>query len=231
MNNNLSTNPLASEPIGKLLQKFAIPSIIAMLVGAIYNIVDQFFIGQKIGVLGNATTNVAFPLSTSCVAIGLMFGIGGAASFNLAMGAGEQKKAASFVGNSVTMLFSLGVALAIFTQFFLNDLLLFFGSPQDVLPYAATYTRITSLGFPLIILSTGGSHLIRADGSPRYAMWCNLSGAIINTILDPILIFGLNMDMAGAAWATVIGQLFSFSMAVFYFMRLKTVSLCLSILF
>ena len=102
-----------------------------------------------------------------------------------------------------------------------------FGSPQDVLPYAATYTRITSLGFPLIILSTGGSHLIRADGSPRYAMWCNLSGAIINTILDPILIFGLNMDMAGAAWATVIGQLFSFSMAVFYFMRFKTVSLCL----
>lgn len=218
-------NPLGNQPIGRLLLKFAVPSIIAMLVGALYNIVDQFFIGQKIGVLGNAATNIAFPLSTSCVAIGLLFGIGGAAAFNLAMGAGERERATSLVGNALVMLFGLGTLLAVGTLLFLKPLLTFFGSPDNVLPYAIQYTSITALGFPFLIFSTGGGHLIRADGSPQFAMLCNLSGAVINTILDPIFIFGLDMDMAGAAWATVIGQLFSFGMAVYYFTHYKTVQL------
>lgn len=218
-------NPLGTKPVGSLLRRFAIPSIVAMLVGALYNIVDQFFISQKIGELGNAATNVAFPLSTSCVAIALLLGIGGAAAFNLAMGEGDGKRAVHYVGNAVFLLFTLGVALTVFTQLFLTPLLKFFGSPANVLDYAATYTRITSFGFPFLILSIGGYHLIRADGSPRYAMICNLSGAILNTILDPIFIFGLNMDMAGAALATVIGQIFSFLLAVRYFSRYKTVRL------
>lgn len=224
-NQHLIKNPLATESIGSLLQKFAIPSIIAMLVGALYNIVDQLFIGQKIGELGNAATNVAFPLSTSCVAISLLLGIGGAAAFNLAMGEGDNERAIYYVGNSIVIIFILGVLLTIITQGFLTPMLKFFGSPDNVLDYAVTYTRITSFGFPFLILSNGGGHLIRADGSPRYAMLCNLSGAIINTILDPIFIFGLNMDMAGAALATVIGQVFSFLLAVHYFKHYRTASL------
>lgn len=216
-------HPLGTKPVGSLLQKYAIPSIIAMLVGALYNIVDQFFIGQKIGELGNAATNVAFPLSTLCVATALLLGIGGASAFNLSMGEGKRDRAVYYVGNAITMLFGLGVVLSIITQVFLTPLLKFFGSPDNVLGYAKAYTGITSFGFPFLILSAGGGHLIRADGSPRYTMICNLSGAILNTILDPIFIFGLNMDMAGAAIATVIGQLFSFFLAVRYFRNYKTV--------
>ena len=218
-------NPLGTEPVGGLLRRYAIPSIVAMLVGALYNIVDQFFIGQKIGELGNAATNVAFPLSTACVAIALLLGIGGAAAFNLTMGEGDKEKAVYYVGNAAVMLFVLGLILSVITQIFLTPLLRFFGAPENVLDYARVYTRITSLGFPFLIVSNGGGHLIRADGSPRYAMLCNLLGAIINTILDPIFIFVFNMDMAGAALATVIGQLFSFLMAIRYFRNFKTVSL------
>lgn len=218
-------NPLGKEPVGKLLRRFAIPSIISMLVGALYNIVDQFFIGRKIGELGNAATNIAFPLTTVCTALALMSGIGAAAAFNLTMGEGDDKKAAHYVGNSISMLFTFGIVFALFAQVFLTPMLKFFGSPDNVLGYAQTYTRITSLGFPFLIVSTGGGHLIRADGSPKYTMLCNLSGAIINTILDPIFIFGFNMDMAGAAWATVIGQAVSFLLAVNYFRSYKSVHL------
>ena len=141
------------------------------------------------------------------------------------MGEGDKEKAVYYVGNAAVMLFVLGLILSVITQIFLTPLLRFFGAPENVLDYARVYTRITSLGFPFLIVSNGGGHLIRADGSPRYAMLCNITGAIINTILDPIFIFVFNMDMAGAALATVIGQLFSFLMAVRYFRNFKTVSL------
>ena len=177
-----SNNPLGTEPVGQLLRKFAIPSIVAMLVSALYNIVDQFFIGQSIGELGNAATNVAFPLSTSCTAISLLLGIGAASAFNLSMGRGEKDKALYYVGNAAVLLFGLGVALCVGTEVFLEPLLVFFGSPENVLGYAKEYVRIVALGFPFLILANGGAHLVRADGSPRYSMMCNLTGAIINTI-------------------------------------------------
>ena len=128
-------NPLGVEPVSKLLRKFAIPSIIAMLVSALYNIVDQFFIGRNVGELGNAATNIAFPLSTSCVAIALLFGIGGAAAFNISMGKGEKKEAAYYMGNAITMMVGCGVVLCVFTECFLTPLLLFCGSPDNVLEY------------------------------------------------------------------------------------------------
>lgn len=209
-------NPLKTAPVAQLLRQFAIPSIIAMLVSALYNMVDQFFIGRSIGELGNAATNIAFPLTTSCVAIALLFGIGGAASFNLTMGRGDQKQAIYYIGNSLTSLFTLGVLLCVITQLFLTPMLRFFGSPEQVLGYAGSYTGITAFGFPFLILATGGGHLIRADGSPRYAMMCNLSGALINTVLDPVFIFGLDMGMEGAALATIIGQIFSGFLVVWY---------------
>ena len=153
-------NPLETEKEGKLIAKFAIPAIISMLVSSLYNIVDQFFIGRSVGELGNAATNVAFPLSTSCVALALLFGIGGAAAFNLTMGKGEKEKALFYIGNAATMLFLSGVVLTVITELFLEPLLVGFGSPQNVLPYARTYTGITAIGFPFLILSAGGGHLI-----------------------------------------------------------------------
>lgn len=225
METEVVKNPLGEEKINKLLRSFAVPSIVAMLVGSLYNIVDQFFIGQAVGELGNAATNIAFPLSTSCTAIALLFGIGGASAFNIALGSGDRKKATYYLGNAAVMLFSLGVILCIVTQLFLESMLRFFGSPENVLEYAKTYTRITSFGFPLLILSIGGGHLIRADGRPKMTMICNLTGAIINTILDALFVFGFNMGMAGAALATVLGQFVSACMAVWCLAHCKTVQL------
>ena len=225
MNENMKSNPLGTLDVKKLLAQFAIPSIIAMLVGALYNIVDQFFIGRSVGELGNAATNIAFPLSISCIAIALMFGIGGASAFNLTLGAGEKEKAGYFIGNSVVMMFGCGAVLCIITELFLQPLLHFFGSPDDVLGYAMTYTRITAFGFPFLIISSGGGHLVRADGSPRFTMISNIVGAVINTILDAIFVFGFHWGMAGAAVATIIGQMVSFVLIIGYLMHYKTIPL------
>jgi len=216
-------NPLGTSNINNLIRKFALPSIMAMLVGALYNIVDQFFIGRSVGELGNAATNVSFPLSISCIAIALLFGLGGASAFNISLGEGDRKKAVYYIGNASALLFGCGLILFIVAELFLTPLLVFFGSPENVLGYAKTYTGITAIGFPFLIFSTGGGHLIRADGSPKYTMLCNLSGAVINTILDPIFIFGFDMGMTGAALATIIGQAFAAWLAFRYLRNCKTV--------
>lgn len=219
------SNPLETAPVDKLLRQFAVPSIIAMLVSALYNIVDQFFIGRSVGELGNAATNIAFPLSICCGAIALLFGIGGASSFNLAMGRGSKKEAVYYLGNSAVMLFGCGVVLTLIVQIFLSPMLVFFGAPEEILAYAKTYTGITSLGFPFLVLATGGGHLIRADGSPKFSMACNLTGAVVNTLLDALFVFGFNMGIAGAAWATIIGQVISAAMVFFYLRRCKSVTI------
>lgn len=223
-----SENPLGSEPVSTLLRRFAIPSVIAMLVSALYNMVDQLFIGHSIGVLGNAATNVAFPLSMVCTSIGLLCGIGGAANFNLCMGRKDPEHAKSYVGNAISMLAILGVILCVAVQLFLRPMMLLFGATPDVIDYACTYTRITSIGFPFLIVTIGGSNLIRADGSPKFSMLCNLVGAIVNTILDPLFIFVFHMGMAGAALATITGQILSFALVVFYLRGFKTLPLSLS---
>lgn len=225
MEEKTMTNPLGVEKTGVLLRQFAIPSIIAMLVSSLYNIVDQFFIGRSVGELGNAATNISFPLSISCVAIALLFGIGGASTFNLHMGKGEKDKAVFFMGNAVVMLFGCGLFLCMITQIFLEPMLRFFGSPDNVLDYAKTYTRIVSIGFPFLILTTGGGHLIRADGRPKISMLCNLTGALINTVLDAVFVFICRWGMAGAAAATVIGQVVSACLAVWYLAHCKSVTL------
>ena len=223
--NKETNNPLGVQPVNRLLSQFAIPSIISMLVGSLYNIVDQFFIGQRVGELGNAATNIAFPLSTSCLALALLIGIGGSSAFNLAMGSGHEKRAVNIMGNAVVLLAGSGLVLSIITLLFLKPLLLFFGSPKSVLPYAMEYTKITAFGFPFLLLSTGGGHLIRADGRPRITMLCNLVGAVLNTILDALFVFGLNLGMSGAALATIIGQIVSGALEIGYLMHGKTVTI------
>lgn len=218
-------NRLGYDDINKLLRQFAVPSIIAMLVSSLYNIVDQFFIGRSVGELGNAATNISFPLSISCVAVALLFGIGGASAFNLAMGEGEKEKAVYYIGNAAVMLFGCGVVLCLVTQVFLQPMMKFFGSPDNVLEYAKVYTRIISFGFPFLIFATGGGHLIRADGSPKFTMLCNLTGAVINTVLDAVFVFGFSWGMAGAAAATIIGQVISCAMAVSYLFHCRSVQI------
>lgn len=220
---NSRSELLGNAPVTSLMVKFAVPSIIAMLVGALYNIVDQLFIGQAVGQLGNAATNIAFPFSTSCLSLALLFGIGGASCFNLNMGRGEREKAPYFVGNAAVMMIACGVVLMVITKLFLTPLLNLFGSPADVLPLAQEYVGITSWGFPFMIITTGGGHLIRADGSPRMTMLCNLLGAVINTALDAVFVLGLDWGMAGAAYATIIGQIISGTVAIVYLTRYKTV--------
>jgi Na+-driven multidrug efflux pump len=141
------------------------------------------------------------------------------------MGRGEKDKAVYFMGNAASSMFICGTILAIFTQIFLVRLVYFFGAPENVAGYAQVYIRITSIGFPFLILATGGGHLIRADGSPKFTMLCNLTGAIINTILDAIFVFGMNQGMAGAALATIIGQFISACMAINYLRNCKSVTL------
>lgn len=218
-------NPLGSAPIGKLMVKFAIPSIIAMLVGALYNIVDQLFIGHAVGTLGNAATNIAFPFTTSCLALALLFGIGGASCFNLNLGRGNKEAAPYFAGNAASMLVICGTVLMLIAQLFLEPLLILFGSPADVLPYAMPYVRITSIGFPFLLLGTGGGHLMRADGSPKMTMISNLTGAAINVVLDALFVLVFHWGMAGAALATIIGQFVSACIVINYLLHYKTVKL------
>ncbi len=224
MNSHME-NPLGTKSVNKLLMQFAVPSMVAMLVSALYNIVDQFFIGRYVGELGNAATNIAFPLTTSCTAIALLCGIGGASAFNLAMGAGRKDEAGHYIGNAITAMVGAGVLLCLVVQLYLTPMLRFFGSPEDVLPFAQTYTGITAFGFPFLIIGTGGGHLMRADGSPRMTMICNITGAVINTILDYLFVGVFDWKMAGAAWATVIGQFVSAMLVFNYFTRFKTVKL------
>lgn len=218
-------NPLAVDKISSLILRFSVPSIIAMLVSAVYNIADQLFIGNAVGTLGNAATNIAFPLAMMCTGLGLLFGIGGAASFNLHMGAGKKEKAPYFVGNAITMLLTVGILLFVITELFLNPLLVGFGSPADVLPLARQYVRVTAIGFPFLILTIGSGHLIRADGSPKMAMFVNISGAVINIVLDAVFVLGFHWGMYGAAAATVIGQVISAIIAVCYLSHYRTVTL------
>lgn len=221
-------NPLGTEKINSLIAKFAIPSIIAMLVSALYNIVDQIFIGRYVGMLGNAATNVAFPLNTICVAIALLCGIGGAANFNLSLGKGDKEKAEKYAGNTISLMVILGIILFVIVSLFLEPFMIAFGATDKVLDYALTYTGITSIGFPFLILTTGGSNLIRADGSPTYSMICTLTGAIINTVLDAIFVTRLDMGIAGAAWATVIGQVVSAIMVIVHLVHFKTLHISLA---
>jgi len=212
-----------TESIPKLLVSLAVPAIIANLVNALYNIVDQIFIGQKIGFLGNAATNVAFPLTTICLAIGLMTGVGAATNFNLELGRKRPKRAKSVAGTAVTMLLLGGIILCILINIFLKTMLTAFGATNQIFDYAIEYTRITSLGIPFLLFSIGANPLVRADGNAFYSMLAIVVGSLVNTILDPLFMFGFDMGMDGAAWATVIGQFVSAVMLALYFFRFKSV--------
>lgn len=219
----MAENPLGYEKIPKLLKRFAIPSITAALVGSIYNIVDQIFIGQGVGYLGNAATNVSYPFSTICLAISLLIGIGSASRVSLYLGNKKLEEAAKVAGNGIVLMVVLGIVYLVIGEILLTQLLTLFGATTEVFPFAKQYAGITLVGMPFLIVTNGMSNLIRADGSPRYSMTCMVAGAIVNTILDPIFIFIFHWGIFGAALATVLGQFFSFIFAIRYLRHFKTI--------
>ncbi len=220
-----SKSPFSTEPIGRLIAKFAIPCVISLLVNSLYNIVDQIFIGWGVGYIGNGATNVVFPITIIALALSLMIGDGGAAFLSLKLGEGDLASAKKGIGNAITMVTIVSIILMAIFLIFINPILNLFGATNALRPYALDYGYIIGIGLPFMMISGALNSIIRADGSPKYAMISMILGAVINTIFDPIFIFVFHMGVQGAAIATVMGQVGSFIVSVVYMTRFKTVRL------
>ncbi len=216
---------LGKENINKLLISFAIPCVISMLINSVYNIVDQIFIGKGVGTLGNAATNVIFPLVIIFNAVAGLIGNGASANLSLKLGEGKKEEGGKIIGNAVTISVISAIILSIIAYIFLPQLVYLFGCTKSVYQYAIDYGRIIILGAPFMIIYSALSQIIRADGAPKYSMILLVVGAILNIILDPIFIFTFNMGVKGGAIATVIGQIVSFLMAIMYLKKVKSVKL------
>lgn len=223
-------NPLGFAPIPGLIRRFAIPSIIGMLVMAAYNITDQIFIGHVVGMYGNAATNVAFPVVTLTTAFSQVVGIGTASNFNINMGAKQEEEAKKYVGTGLTLMASFGIFIMLFVLVLKTPILWLCGATENVFPYASTYLGITVWGFPFLLMSNAMSMLIRADGSPKYSMTCNIVGAFLNVFLDALFMFGFDWGIKGAAFATITGQILSFVIGILYFRNFKTFDIHLNML-
>lgn len=216
---------LGKEKISKLLLAFAIPCVISMLINSVYNIVDQIFIGKGVGTLGNAATNVIFPLVIIFNALAGLIGNGAAANLSLKLGENDKKSAAKSIGQAISMSVIVSVLISVVAYIFLPQLVYIFGCTDSVYNYAIDYGKIIILGAPFMLIYSALSNIIRADGSPKYSMIMLVIGAVINIILDPIFIFGFNMGVKGGAIATVIGQAVSFLIAIIYIGKIKSVKL------
>ena len=218
-------NILGTEKIGKLIRKFSIPCIISLVVNSLYNIVDQIFIGQGVGYLGNGATNVVFPITIIGLAFALMFGDGASAYLSLKLGEKKKEEAAKGVGNGIALAIIVSLLFCIITLTFLPQLLNLFGCTDALREYATNYGRIIAIGLPFVMIGTTLNSIIRADGSPKFAMLSMVTGAVLNIILDPIFIFVFHMGVEGAAIATIFSQFITFLLNVLYLRRLKTITL------
>lgn len=210
---------LANESIIKLMLKFSIPNICALLVSSLYNIVDQIFIGQGIGYVANGATNVVFPIVTIATAFSLLVGDGSAAYMSICQGRGDMEKSNKVIGNSILMVLGISFILIFLFSIFDEQLLWLLGGTKQNIEYAKTYLHIILLGFPFFMFTSAMSSVIRANGSPTYSMFASIIGCIINVILDPIAIFILDMGIAGAAYATIIGQVVTALCCLYYFRK------------
>ena len=220
----MKESELGTEKISKLLKKFAVPCIISLVVNALYNIVDQIFIGWGVNYLGNGATNIVFPITVICLAFALMFGDGTSAYLSLKLGEKKNKEAEKGVANGILVATITAILLGVITLVFLPQLLNIFGCTDVLREYATSYGYVIAVGLPFMMIGTTLNSIIRADGSPKYAMTSMLVGAILNIILDPIFIFdwGLNLGISGAALATIISQFVTFVLNVSYIKRFKT---------
>ncbi|GHV77983.1 MATE family efflux transporter [Spirochaetia bacterium] len=221
-------NPLGYAPVVGLIRKYAVPAIVSMLVTAAYNITDQIFIGRVVGMLGNAATNIAFPVTIFCTACALLIGAGTATNFNIKLGAKQSGEAALFAGMGVTIAGVLGLVVFLLIFLFETPILLVCGASENVLPYASLYLGITVFGLPFLLFSSVSSYLIRADGSPMYSMVAVAVGAVLNVFLDWLFMILLPWGIRGAAVATIIGQIVSCVLCLAYLPRFKSVPLKLT---
>lgn len=212
-------NPLGVRPVKRLLFSFSIPAIISCLVNSVYNIVDQIFIGQGVGYLGNAATTIAFPLMTIIMAFATLIGSGGSAYAALRLGEGRKREALLTLNNLLIIAIGLGILLAATGLIFLKPILTLFGATETTMPYAIDYTSIVLMGVPFSVISIALSNMARTDGHPRMSMYGILIGAALNTVLDPIYIFILDWGVKGAAIATITAQFVSTVVLCYYFLR------------
>lgn len=218
-------NILGKDKIGKLIKKFSVPCIISLLVNSLYNIVDQIFIGWGVGYLGNGATNVVFPLVMVCLAFALMFGDGSSAYLSLKLGEKKKEEAERGVGNGILLSTIVAIILCVIILSFLPQLINVFGCTDNLREYALEYGYIIAIGLPFMMIGTTLNSIIRADGSPNYAMTSMVAGAVLNVILDPIFIFVFHMGVKGAAIATIISQILTFAMNTFYIRKFKSIQL------
>ena len=219
MNQNNALAMFENESIGKLMIKFSLPAIASMVVNSIYNIVDQIFIGQGVGMYGNAATNLTFPLVTIAMAIGTLIADGCVAYFSLKLGQKNYDEAARTMGNGITISLLAGLFITLSMELLLTPVLNLCGGAkvaEETFRYATEYARITLIGIPFVCISMTVNSIIRAQGNPRYAMISNISGCLLNVVLDAWFVLGLGWGVAGAAWATIIGQILNFVLAVVY---------------
>lgn len=216
---------LATAPIGKLILKFSVPCIMSLLIAALYNLVDQIFIGWGIGYLGNGATNVIYPITVITLALAVLIGDGCAAYLSLCQGKGDMAGAHKSVGNGVVLSVSAGVILMVLFMLLKEQILWGFGATEKNIGYAYEYFRYIVLGIPFYMFGNAMNGIIRADGSPKFAMASTLVGCIMNIILDPVAIFVLGWGMAGAALATISGQIVTALLAAYYLFHTKSFTL------
>ncbi len=217
-----NSNYLGTEKVGKLLQRFAIPCICSLIISCLYNIVDQIFVGNGVGYLGNAATGVIFPITVVGWGLSLFFGDGAAAALSVSLGRGETKDIHRSVGGAVLGSFLSGVVVIAIAYLWGDGLLRLIGATDANIRMAHDYGMIIFAMMPLAMAQNTLASIIRADGSPKYAMIAMLTGAVINIIGDPVAIFALDMGIKGAAWATILGQFVSFLICAAYLRRPKT---------
>lgn len=212
------SHQLGQESIGKLLLKFSIPSIIGMVVTALYNIVDRIFVGQGVGSLAIAGIAVSFPMMNFLMACGMLIAFGATALIAIRLGEKRKEEAETILGHTLTLLILVYAALSALGLIFTDPILQWFGASTDVLPYAREYLRIILLGGIFNGIGFGMIHLIRAEGNPAVSMGAMLLGAVLNTVLDPLFIFGFHWGIAGAAWATILSQAASAAWSLSYYL-------------
>lgn len=226
MNQSENSQFLGTEKISKLMLKFSVPCVLSLLVSALYNIVDQIFIGNsELSALGNAATGVVFPIFIIAQAFAWCFGDGCAAYLNICQGKKDMQSAHKAIGTGIVITLFASIILMIIFFPLKSQLLTLFGASENSIGMAVEYFNIILAFFPVYMLSNMMNAVIRADGSPAWSMASMLLGAVINIILDPVMIFGFHWGMTGAALATVIGQLVSFIISLLYFFRTRTFKL------
>ena len=229
MNEAEANTFLKTEKIGKLMRKYAVPCVISLLVAALYNIVDQIFIANAsyLGSYGNAANTVVFPLTVVALAIAVMIGDGCCAFVSISLGAKETEKAHRSVGNAIVLSIAASILLTAVYLIFMNSILTAFGGTvnDETFRHSQEYFFYISLGIPFYMFGQAMNPIIRSDGSPKFAMISTLFGAVLNIILDPIFIFAFHWGMMGAAVATVIGQIATAALSVWYLFHMKAVHL------